>query len=391
MEKKKKIIFIVLDGLGDDEIPDFGGKTPLDYADTPNFDKKAKEGLVGLLDPVFYGSSPTSEEGHFALFGYDPKVYGIKRGIVTIESIGMNAEEGDIALRGNFATVEDNKVIDRRAGRIKDTKELIDLIDNIEIDGVHFLIKSAGDHRVGVLLKGKNLSAEISNGDPAYDSNADLQEVRALNGEDSALFTANIINKYLQEVRSRLSSSPLNKERNLPANFILLRGASKATKLPSFQERYNTTAVAITGKALYRDMAKMVGMEPFLVDGADGTENTNIRGKLEAAMNCDYGFVFVHFKATDTLGEDGKYREKADFIARIDNELSILDDFDGITVVTSDHSTCSLSKGHCDKKIPFLIHGKGVDSVEKFTEKDCVNGSLGVIKQTDFIKTIKLF
>ncbi len=165
---KEKVIFIVLDGLGDDKIPDFNYKTPLEAAYTPNLDKWAKEGALGLLSPNFYGHLPTSEEGHFSLFGYDPKKYKLARGIVTAGGAGIKLKKGDVALRGNFSTVVDGKVIDRRAGRINKTEELIREIDGMEIEGVKFIVKSAKEHRVGVVLRGEGLSSSISDGDSHY-------------------------------------------------------------------------------------------------------------------------------------------------------------------------------------------------------------------------------
>jgi 2,3-bisphosphoglycerate-independent phosphoglycerate mutase len=135
----------------------------------------------------------------------------------------------------------------------------------------------------------------------------------------------------------------------------------------------------------------MIGMTPLIVTGADGSVNTNIKGKFQEAIKADFDFVFVHIKATDTLAEDGDYRGKAKFLEKIDKEMTAFNDFNGTLIVTSDHSTSSLSKKHCLIKIPFLVWGRGEDQANRFSEKQCSKGSLGIINQIDFIKEINLF
>jgi len=387
----KKTIFVVLDGLGDEEISDLGNKTPLDFAKTPNLDRKAKEGKLGVLAPTFYGVSPTSEEGHFSLFGYDPQKYDIKRGIVTAKSVGMNIEENDIALRGNLATLEGKEIKDRRAGRINDAERLVESINGIEIEGVKFIVNIALEHRVVVLLKGEGLSSMVTNSDPGYNETGVLEEIKACGNTKEAKFTARILNLFSEKVNSILENHPDNKEREFPANYLLLRGASKDTGTPSFNEKYGVSAGCIAGKDLYRDMGEMMGMKPLSVEGATGTADTNIEGKLKEAVSADFDFVFVHFKATDTLAEDGNFQGKVAFLERFDKELKILDDFKGNLIITSDHSTCSLKKSHCDRDIPFLFHGRDADDRERFTESECENGSVGRIEQAKMIETLDLF
>ncbi len=391
---KEKVIFIVLDGLGDDKIPDFDYKTPLEEAHTPNLDKWAEEGSLGLLSPNFYGHLPTSEEGHFSLFGYDPKEYKLARGIVTAGGAGIELKKGDVALRGNFSTVVDGKVIDRRAGRIDKTEELIKEIDGMEIDGVKFIVKSAKEHRVGVVLRGEGLSSSISDGDSHYKEGGEgLEEVKPLNDSKEAKFTAEVLNKFIKESHLKLKEHSINKERNLPANYILTRGASEIVYLPEFGEKYNRKPACIAGKVLYKEIGRLLKMDVLEVEGANGLPDTNLRGKFKKAkesLDLSYDFIFIHIKATDSLAEDGKFLEKKDFIEKIDSEISILNDFKGLIIVTSDHSTCSLKKSHCRNNIPLLIRGAVRDETSKFSEKECEKGSLKVIKQVELMNKINI-
>jgi len=386
----KKTIFIILDGLGDERIPAFKNKTPLESAKTPNLNTWAKKGKLGLITPFFDGALPTSEEGHFSLFGYDPKDYGLARGIITASGVGIELKKGDVALRGNFGTVEDNEVIDRRAGRIKDTSKLIKEIDGIEIDGIKFIIKSAKEHRVGIAMKGPGLSPKISDGDPHYgEGGIGLRKIKALNKSSEAEFTADVLNKFLEKTNKILNKHPLNKKRDLPANYILTRGSSKVVDLPSFKEKYNRKAACVAGKVLYKQVGRLLGMDVLEVKKANGLSDTNLKGKFEKAREAilsGYDFVFVHVKATDSLAEDGDFWGKKEFIERVDRNLNIFNEFMDTLVVTSDHSTCSLMKSHCSKDIPLLIKGKGKDKTSYFSEEECARGSLGKIDQRNFLK-----
>jgi len=392
-----KIIFTVLDGLGDHPIDAFSGKTPLEKADTPNMDSLASEGICGVLDPVFTKALPTSEEGHFALFGYDPNNYRIQRGLFTSIGSGLEMEKGDVALRGNFGTVdEEMNVVDRRAGRIKNPEPLIDALNGIEIDGVKFYLKSAKEHRVGILMKGPGLSGQISDGDAHYEKLIKaIQEIRPLDNTKEAEFTAEVLNKFLEKTHNILKDHPLNKERKekgLPvANYILTRGASELQNLPTFKERYGLSACCIAGKVLYKQIGEVLGMDLIKVKGANGLSTTNLKGKIEAAISCikEHDFVFLHIKATDSLAEDGNYLEKKDFIEKVDKNIKpFLDLKDTLIVITADHSTCCDLKRHCDAKIPVLIFGNGKDDVSSFSEKECTNGGLGEIKQTELINKV---
>ncbi len=387
-----KTIFIVLDGLGDEEIPAFKNKTPLEKAKTPNLDNWAKEGRLGLLLPVFKGSLPTSEEGHFSLFGYDPEKYGLSRGIVTAAGAGIDVERGDVAIRGNFATVKNGEVVDRRAGRIKDPGELIKEIDGLEIDGVSFSVKSAKEHRVGIAMKGEGLSAQISDGDPHYgEGESGLKKIEPLKDDKEAAYTAEILNKFLEKSHRILKKHPLNKKRDLPANYILTRGASGVVDLPGFKERYEKKAACVAGKVLYKQVGKLLGMDILEVEGANGLPTTNLEGKFQKAREAilsNYDFVFVHVKATDSLAEDGDFWGKMEFIEEIDRQLAIFNEFTDQIIVTADHSTCCLMKSHCHEKIPLLVRGRGSDKTRYFSEKECAKGSLGKIDQRNLLKKI---
>jgi len=392
----KKIILIVLDGLGDRPIAGLGDKTPLEAAQTPNLDWLAEKGVCGLMTPVYQTAIPTSEEGHLSLLGYNIKKYPVKRGLFTASGAGIKMKKGDVALRGNFATVDkDLKVIDRRAGRVDNTFPLIKDLDGMVIDGVKFLVRYASGHRVGIVLRGKGLSHRISDGDPHYGKlEKGLRKIVPLDKSASAKFTAKVLNEFLDKAHSILDKHPFNAKRDLPANYILVRGASPLVELPSFKKKYGLKACCIAGKILYQQIGKFSGMDLIKVEGANGLISTNLKGKISAVKKAlsKYDFVFLHIKATDSLAEDGNYLGKKKFIEKIDKSLKPLLELNALIVVTADHSTCCNLKRHCKEPIPLLIYGDGADEVNRFSEKECRKGKLGKFSQLKLMsKALSLY
>jgi len=386
----KKIILIVIDGLGDEPIPELSGKTPLEAAKTPNFDFLAKNGICGLVLPwCEKGKLPTSEETHFAIFGYNPKKSNPGRGVLEVLGIGEKIKKEDVCFRGNFATVNENLiVIDRRAERIEDTEDLIESLNKIKIKGVKVIVRKAFGHRIGIIFRGKNLSAKVSSNDPKKVG----VRVLKIKGEKRMV---KILEEFLEKARMILENHPKNKKRikqgKLPANYILLRGAGKFKKIKTFKERYGLKAGFIAGGTLYKGIGKYLGMEEIKVKGATGTTNTNLKGKFLAAKKAikNYDFIFLHIKACDNLAEDGKFLEKKEFIEKIDRNLvPILNLKDVLIVITGDHSTSSLKKNHSTLPNPILIYGAKKDGCKKFSEKECKKGKIGILRQIDLMKKI---
>lgn len=389
----RKVVLVIIDGLGDKPISDLGNKTPLESARTPNLDWLAEKGICGLVSPAHQTAIPTSEEGHLSLFGYGAKKYPVRRGLFTALGSGIKMKVEDVALRGNFATVDKKlNVIDRRAGRVDKTFPLIKDLNGMVIDKIRFLVRYAGGHRVGIVLRGKGLNSQISDGDLHYGKlEKGLRKIVPLAKSASAKFTAQVLNKFLDQAHLILDKHSFNEGRVLPANYILVRGASSLVRLPSFNKRYGFRACCIAGKVLYRQIGGILGMDLIKVEGADGSAKTNLKGKIAAVERSlkKYDFIFLHIKAADSLAEDGDYLGKKKFIEKIDKSLKpLLDLKNTLIVVTADHSTCSSLKRHCKEPIPLLVYGAGADEVSRFSEKNCRKGDLGRIKQTDLMKKI---
>jgi 2,3-bisphosphoglycerate-independent phosphoglycerate mutase len=385
-----KILLIIIDGLGDEPIPELGNKTPLEAAKTPNLDFLAKNGLCGAIVPWREDEKlPTSEDTHLAIFGYDPKKSNPGRGVLEALGAGLKIEKDDICFRGNFATVdEDLKIIDRRAERIERTEGLISALNKIKIKGAKIFLKKAFGHRFVLVLRGKNLSPKVSSNDPKKVG----LPVLKISGSSK---TCKILNEFLERARFVLKNHPENKKRilsgKLPANYILLRGAGKLKKIKSFKEKYKLEAGFIAGGTLYKGIAKYLGMKEIKVKGANGMVNTNLKGKIFAAKKAfkKYDFIFLHIKAADNLAEDGNFLEKKKFIEKIDENLKpILSLKETLIVVTGDHPTSSLKKSHWIGKNPVLIFGNGKDKVEKFSENECKKGSLRIFPQLSLMTKV---
>lgn len=389
-----KTLLIIIDGLGDEPIPALGGRTPLEAGFTPFLDKLAREGSCGLILPFYRkGKEPTSEDSHLALFGYEPEKANPGRGVLELLGLGAKILKEDICLRGNFSTLDSGgKIVDRRAGRIKETLPLVRALDGMEIGGVKFLVKKGLDHRLGIILRGENLSAEITDGDPKK-INVKPKRIRAKTKE--AEFTARVLEEFLARAHQILREHPLNKKREkegkLKANYVLVRGAGKIKEVESFDKKYGLKACCIAGAPLYKGIGRYLGMKIIKVEGASGLPTTDLSAKMKAVKKVlqENDFVFCHIKAADNLAEDGDFQGKKKFIERIDkNFRPLLGLKETLLVVTGDHSTCSLKKRHCKNPIPLLIWGRERDEVKKFGERSCQKGGLGKIKQINLMAKI---
>lgn len=389
-----KAILIVCDGLGDRPIKELGGKTPLEGAKTPNLDRLAREGICGLVHTLGVGLRPGSDTSHLALFGYDPGVYYHGRGPFEAAGIGMDLKPGDVALRGNMGTVDEKLVVlDRRAGRIRDTSPYAKALDGMVIDNIKFEVKPGTGHRVGVVMRGRGLSSRISDPDP-HEIGVRVHEARPLDGTRDAKFTAVVLNKFLEESHLILKELKANEQRvkegSPPGNYLLIRGAGYVAEIPSFEERYGLKAACIAGAGLYKGVARLLGMDVIKVEGATGLPDTNVEAKFRTAVKAlkQYDFIFIHVKGADSLGEDGNYKGKKEFIEKIDKAAkTLLGLKDTFIVITADHSTPCALKMHSGDPVPLLINGPGVrvDEVREYGERNCMKGGLGHIRGLDLM------
>lgn len=394
----KKTICLIFDGLGDRPIRELGGKTPLEAANTPNFDRIAAKSLCGLMNTLGRGVRPGSDVSHLAIFGYPLEQYYTGRGPIEVAGLGIRLQEGDVAFRGNFGTVDAEwNILDRRAGRIRVVDEFAAAIDGIEIDGIQCIVKPGTAHRAGVVLRGKGLSAAISDADP-HEEGKPVMTIKPLDDSKEAAFTAVVLNKFLRKSYEILDSLAANKERTASglaaANFLLLRGAGVYPSMPKFNEKYELKSCCIAGGGLYKGIGAFLGMDLIDVEGATALPDTDIEAKFKAALNAldAYDFIFVHVKAADSLAEDGNFAGKKEFIEKADKAISLLADLpdDVLLVVTADHSTACELKAHSADPVPVLFCNPSVriDDVSVFSEKAAANGGYGIAEGKDIMPQV---
>jgi len=367
-DAKTKIVFLVMDGIGG--IPrKEDDKTELEAAFTPNLDSLASDGICGLQIPVKNGITPGSGPGHLSIFGYDPVIYKVGRGVLAANGINFDLKDGDVAARGNFCSIdEQGNVTDRRAGRISTDKnqELCSLLqENIRIPGVEVFVRTVKEHRFLLVLRGKNLSGSLHDTDPQQ---VGLKTLPPKATESNADYTVHVIDQFLSQSRDILMN-------HHPANMVLLRGFAMKPTWPTMKECYGLKCAAIAGYPMYRGVAKIIGMEILETGETIEDEFTT----LEKHWN-EYDFFYVHIKKTDSYGEDGDFEKKKTIIEEVDRYLPRLRALHpDVIVVTGDHSTPSKMAMHSWHPVPVLLWSEYCrrDMVKEFGERACISGALG--------------
>ncbi|OPY37158.1 MAG: 2,3-bisphosphoglycerate-independent phosphoglycerate mutase 1 [Methanoregula sp. PtaU1.Bin051] len=383
-----RILFLVLDGISDRPCPDLAGKTPLQVAKTPNLDSFAREGVCGVMDTIGPGIRPGSDTAHLALLGYDPYTYYTGRGPLECEGTGIHMEPGMIGFRCNYATVSNRgKVTDRRAGRIHDTQDLSAAIQkgvDLSRFGVEFIFRSGAGHRASLALRGKGLGHCVSSNDPKKEGVAPLTIV-PLKDEPAHRKTAEVCNEFVRQATAILSSHPVNQKRESegknPANFVLMRGAGEMGHFEPFNEKYGLSGSVIAAASLIGGIGTAVGLQRVHVIGITGSQDSNLSGKISAALDelKSRDFVLVNIKGADESGHDGLALQKTAFIEKIDSAIAPLRTIeDCIIVICADHSTPCTVKDHSADPVPAVIWGEGVrtDCVQQFDEISCAEGGL---------------
>ncbi|MCE9564398.1 MAG: 2,3-bisphosphoglycerate-independent phosphoglycerate mutase [Planctomycetes bacterium] len=364
---KSKIVLLVADGLGG--LPmEAGGKTELETAATPNLDAAARDGITGLSIPVLPGITPGSGPGHLGLFGYDPLEYRIGRGI--LEALGINFPVGssDVAIRGNFCTLgTDGKISDRRAGRPTNEKNkaAVERLRTIRVPGVELFVEPVKEHRFVLVIRGEGLGDGVNDTDPQAVGVVPLKA----EGKDAAgTKTAEVVNKFVAEATKVLAPEA-------PVNGVTLRGFATYPKIAKFEEVYGLKAAAIAVYPMYKGLARLVGMD--ILD-----PGVTLQGQIDTMTKVwkDYDFFFMHYKYTDSTGEDGNFPAKVQMIEKLDEVVPAIRALKpDVFIVTGDHSTPSKMKSHSWHPVPTLLVSDvcRTDEVTHFNERSCLRGGLG--------------
>lgn len=406
LEKLKSIIMAVLDGASDR--PEAGQKTPLEVASTPNLDALVRNGGLGLMYTVGKGIAPESDAGVFSLLGYDPLQIHLSRGVVEAIGAGVDFQEGDLALRAGFATVERDKLVDRRAGRNLSTEEARQLARTVNNEvkvknGTRFQFEATVGHRAVVVFRANShkFSSEVCNFDPAYvrtgkisiaqpgAKDYEIPRCDPLDDSDEAVQSAALVNEFGFKTRQVLDSHPVNQQRRAqgkkPANFVLMRDAGTTRPaVESFREKWGLKSAMIADLPAELGIGKLLRMDVREIPPGTSLEDYRKRAELVLRLAGEYDFVYVHLKGPDEPGHDGLYDLKKQRIEEIDagffshlRQAAKLQRT--VLCVTCDHSTPWKDKGHSDDPVPVLVAGGTVkpDGSNRFTERSAGSGQFG--------------
>jgi 2,3-bisphosphoglycerate-independent phosphoglycerate mutase len=409
-----KLFFVVIDGMGDRPIAALDDRTPLAVATTPHLDHLAKTGKTGLMYTVGRGIAPQSDVGVVSILGYDPVKYPASRGVMEAVGSEVAFNDGDLALRCNFATFDcHGQIIDRRAGRdltVEETTKLSQEINakvTLNSHPASFEFMNTIGHRGVLVIRSENtaLSGTITNTDPAYmrmdgmgvvNPNAQtvVQTCTPMDGTEAAQISANLVNEFVAKSHAVLQQSYVNTQRfasdQMRANGVLTRDAGH--RLPDFfniTERYNIKFCCITNMPLEVGIARLMGMSTVPLPRPSGNLIADCSLTVQTLLRVFGSFdgFYIHLKGPDEPGHDGDYTLKTEMMATIDKHffaplLTNIRLADSLFCVTSDHATPCGLKAHSDDPVPLLISGDDVqeDGTLEFSEVECERGSLGILK-----------
>jgi 2,3-bisphosphoglycerate-independent phosphoglycerate mutase len=396
---------IILDGLGDRGIPAFGGKTPLEVADTPNMDRLASAGQCGLVDPLFPGMPVGTHTGICLLLGLSKEhTMKLARGPVEASGVGLDNSDGALYLRCNFATLkkvhQHYEILDRRAGRINTgTETLAGAVGKVDLgDNITATLHPATQHRVILQLEGKTLSHEITNTDPGnqYITKGLLpcQPIDPTDG--TAVNTANAVNRLMDIVYEKLSDHPVNRQRtanNLPpANGIICRSPGTLPKVKPLLKQLKLKTAVVAGERTVIGLGNLLGYDLFTHHCFTADHETDLHEKVRTTIQAldDHDMVYLHIKATDIYAHDLDPVGKREMLLRIDDAIAPLISDSLVIAITADHSTDSNTGRHTGDPIPSLIYNPQgrVDGCNGFSELACNSGGLGRITSNGFLLTM---
>ena len=415
----KRVLYVILDGLGDRPLAELGDRTPLEAAATPHLDRLAAAGRQGTVVTVGTGIAPESDVAVMAVLGYDPLRYHAGRGPLEALGAGMPFHDGDLALRGNFATVGEGwSIVDRRVGRNLTSPEAKALADTVteqvrlQQGPVDLVVRASRGHRCAVVLYPREgrLSAQISNTDPAYArlqglgvakavaGNA-VEECRPLDDSPESWISSELINEFTRKSHEVMDAHPINQRRRaegkMPGNAILVRDAGDhLPTVPSLRERFGLEFGCFVEMPVERGIATLLGMTVIEVPPSEGNVEAVYRQWAHRAAEeiTRHGGLYLHLKGPDEPGHDGDAAAKRDIIALIDRAffgelLPRLDLREVLIAVTADHATpCSL-KAHSDDPVPLLVSGGSVkpDGTRRYSEREAAAGDLGTLTGVDIM------
>lgn len=402
---ERKILLVIVDGLGDLPIEAFDGATPLEAAATPVLDAWVARGRCGLVDPLERGVVVETHAGTGTLMGLTgAEAAALSRGPIEAAGAKLDLRRGDVALRVNFATLEPREdalaILDRRAGRIHEgTAELVDALNAIAPpDGVALCVAPLTQHRAVLRLRGPALSDAISDTDPGAGGRPrEVRASRPLRADDEAARrTAEALNRFLARAHEVLDDHAVNRERRrrnlLPANGLLTRGAGFVRAVDGLVTRLGLRGAVVTGDSTILGLARLLGFTRLTDASFTGLPATDLDAKVAAATAAlrDHDVVWLHAKGTDIAAHDRKPEDKRAYIERLDAALAPLADRGLVLGVTADHTTDSNTGRHAADPVPSLVRVPDgpADAVTHFGERGCRNGGLGRLRAAAFLDAL---
>ena len=403
-----KHIIILGDGMADHAVERLGGKTLLQYADTPYMNLLAKQGKNGRLNTIPDGFLPGSEVANTAILGYDlNKVYE-GRGPLEAASIGYEMQPDDMAIRCNIVELSDGLIKNHHGGHLT-TEEgdvLIKYLDKeLGSDRVKFI--TGIQYRHLLVIKGGNKHIVCA---PPHDHPNEAWEPLLVRPEEgytetddrrmSPQATADLINTLIRKSQALLADHPFNQGRTEKANSIWPWSGGYRPSMKTLMQLYPDikSGSVISAVDLIRGIGHYAGLEVIKVKGATGLADTNYEGKAEAALNAlrKQDFVFLHIEASDEAGHDGDLDLKLETIRHLDTRIvkpvyETVSQWDEPVCIAllPDHPTPVERRIHVKEPVPFSIWYRGIqpDEVKTYDEVSCVNGEYGLLSLNQFMET----